>query len=67
MMYLHPYTLHEIELLRDAQRPPRHPRRRQRSTWRARVRARRAERPVAVPVLQVEAEDVTAQLVGHGC
>jgi hypothetical protein len=69
-MYLHPYTLQELALLRHGNQPDphahRHPRpRRRRAPWRRRVRAQLREQ-AQLTVFAVDAEEVTAQLAHDG-
>jgi uncharacterized phage protein gp47/JayE len=66
MMYLHPYTLQEIELLRAAVERDQHRKPRRRTTsWRRRVRALLRERP-ELTVFTVDEDEVTSQLAHHG-
>jgi hypothetical protein len=65
-MYIHPYTLHELKLLRAASEPSRPPRRRPRSsTGRRRVRGLLRERP-ELTVFTVDAHEVAGQLAHDG-
>jgi hypothetical protein len=65
--YLHPFTLHELELLRGVYEPqPRHRApRRPRTAWRARVRAMLREHP-QLHIFTVDADEITGQLAHDG-
>jgi hypothetical protein len=65
--YLHPFTLHELELLRGVYEPRsrHHEPRRRRSPWRARIRAMLREHP-QLDIFTVDAEEITGQLAHEG-
>jgi hypothetical protein len=70
MYYLHPFSLHELELLRGSYQPDRHARRharprRRSAPWRRRIRAQLREH-AQLHIFSVDEEEVAAQLAHDG-